>query len=210
MADVTTNPYNGTNGNDNIQYNGSSNWTAYGNGGDDVLGGGYYVKNTIYGGSGNDTIAGRGYDDILSGGDGKDVLYGDYGNDILYGGAGNDTLYAGYGNDTLNGYGSGTDIDYLYGGTGGDINKDTFILGDRTTGVYYRGTGYAVIGDFEFGDTIQLRGSSSQYTLSQSKNWEGDLNSTTPDTRIFYGNDLIGVVLNNTSVSFSRGDFTFV
>lgn len=203
MAVVTTNPYYGTNGNDNIQYNGSSNWIAYGNGGDDVIVGTYYAKNTIYGGFGNDDLYGRGYDDILYGGDGKDVLGGNEGNDILYGNSGNDTLYGGYGNDTLNGYGSGTDIDYLFG----EYGRDTFVLGDKTTGVYYRGSGYAVIGDFEFGDTIQLRGSSSQYTLNKSQNWD---NTFGLDTQIFYGNDLIGVVLNNTSVNFSRGDFTFV
>jgi Ca2+-binding RTX toxin-like protein len=200
MATYVNKNYNGTNGNDAITYNGSLDWIAYGNGGNDVLQGGYYGKNTIDGGTGDDDLYGANYDDTLYGGSGKDNLYGYYGNDLLYGGSGNDYLSGGGGNDILNGYGSGTDIDYLNGGDG----KDTFVLGDKST-VYYKGAGYAVIEDFTFGDTIQLKGSASQYSLVTNKNWDS---TGYADAQIFLGTDLIGVVLNKTS--FSSGDFTFV
>jgi serralysin len=105
------------------------------------------------------------------------------------------------GNDILNGYSSGTEYDTLAGGTG----SDTFVLGSSTS-VYYQGSGYAVITDWDYtSDFIQAHGSSSQYSLVQ-ENWAG---TSALDTAIYYGSDLIGVVQDSTNVQFSR-DFLFV
>lgn len=49
-------------------------------------------SNIFDGGSGNDTLIGKGGNDVLVGGLGNDTLYGDAGNDILVGGMGKDTL----------------------------------------------------------------------------------------------------------------------
>ncbi|MFO0054042.1 MAG: lectin-like protein, partial [Dolichospermum sp.] len=76
----SSNPINGTNGNDNL-----------------------------IGTSGNDTINGLLGNDSLNGGGGNDSLNGGGGNDSLNGGAGNDTLDGGAGTDTLVG-GIGDDI----------------------------------------------------------------------------------------------------
>ena len=76
----SSNPINGTNGNDNL-----------------------------IGTSGNDTINGLLGNDSLNGGGGNDSLNGGGGNDTLDGGAGNDTLDGGAGTDTLVG-GIGDDI----------------------------------------------------------------------------------------------------
>jgi Ca2+-binding RTX toxin-like protein len=151
-------------------------------------------NDVLYGGSGNDTIYGYGGDDFLSGRAGNDRLYGGDGNDRLYdGGGGNDYLSGGNGNDILNGYGAKTgEYDTLVGGAG----SDTFLLGDRTSGVFYQGTGYTTITDFRSGvDKIELR--SGNYTL-QYKNWSG---SSAMDTGIYYGSDLIAVLQDTTNVT---------
>jgi Ca2+-binding RTX toxin-like protein len=151
--------------------------------------------------SNNDVIYLYGGNDTASGNAGNDIIYGGDGNDYLNGNGGNDTLYGGNGSDILNGYGSGTEYDSLYGGSG----VDTFVLGSRY-GVHYQGNGYATIRDWNYvDDYIQVRGSASQYRLVFG-NWTG---SSTRDTAIYYGNDLIGLVQDSTNVSFAR-DFKFV
>jgi Ca2+-binding RTX toxin-like protein len=62
---------------------------VYGNGRDNVLGGG----------RGDDALWGRGGIDIIDGGSGNDKLYGEGGNDILIGGLGQDTMVGGRGYD---------------------------------------------------------------------------------------------------------------
>ena len=52
-------------------------------------------------------------------------------------------------------------------------------------------------------DYIQVKGTSSQYSL-QEGNWIG---GSAQDTAIFYNGDAIGVVQDNTNVSFDRGFF---
>ncbi|PSB15336.1 hypothetical protein C7B76_14005, partial [filamentous cyanobacterium CCP2] len=112
-------------------------------------------------------------------------------------------LIGGAGNDYLDGYGGGVEYDVLTGGLG----ADTFALGNRSR-AYYRGQGYARITDFNpfQGDKIQVFGSISDYSLNKSANFVG---GRTPDTRIYYRGDLIGVAQDTTNVFLTR-DFAFV
>ena len=158
-----------------------------------------------YGNSENNVITGyysNSYN-YLYGYGGNDTLNGGYYNDYLSGGAGSDSLVGGYGNDTLSGYGSGLEYDYYNGGYG----ADTFALGDYY-GAYYQGgtsgNGYAIVEDYSYsqGDTIQLyRGGS--YTVAYG-NYGG---TSATDTYIYsYGSsgyDLIGIVEDTTSISYS-------
>lgn len=140
--------------------------------------------------------------DSLIGDSGNDTLTGGRGNDVLLGMDGNDVLSGGRGNDILNGYGgSGAEYDTLSGGLG----ADTFVLGGEW-GVSYLENGYATITDWNpLVDTIQVQGSASQYTLDASQNWGG---TAAVDTAIYYGTDLIGVVLDSANISFDN--FSFV
>lgn len=147
------------------------------------------------GGPGNDTLNGRSTNDTLIGNAGNDTLYGEAGNDYLNGGAGN---------DYLDGYASfnSPDFDTLEGGLG----ADTFVLGNRSQGMFYLGNGQATIADYNFRDDyIQLRGNSSQYRLTRQGN--DTLIQTT-------GGDTLAIVKNVTDLSFnvtpSRSDFKFV
>lgn len=95
--------------------------------------------------------------------------------------------------------------------TGGK-GSDTFVLGDKTDGVYYLGDGYAKIQDFRLleGDKLQLTGNIKDYSISSGSSGSWSL-------RLNYKNDLVaeislggisgmslGLSLNNTSiVSFS-------
>jgi Tol biopolymer transport system component len=184
---ATENPWTGTPGDDTYAYTGSLDFTGKGL-------------------AGNDTVGGNIGNDSLIGGAGNDSLIGGTGNDTLVGGIGSDTLLGGDGNDILNGKSYWGAIDILAGGSG----ADTFVLGNQT--VYYTGTGYATITDFDSsqGDKIQLLGDGTQYQISQLQNADGTL---APDTGIFYvGNgatNLIGVVQGSLDVSLAR-DFVFV
>lgn len=101
---------NGSDGVDNISYEGQwVNVTLNGGTGDDIL----------IGGSGNDVLHGGDNNDTLKGGDGNDKLYGDEGNDTLIGGAGDDILDGGAGNDSLDG-GTGNDTYIFARGYGKD------------------------------------------------------------------------------------------
>lgn len=184
--------YFGTSGNNYFRYRGN----------DSLLAQGY---------AGNDTIWGDRYNDNLYGGAGKDILLGDIGNDSLVGDSGNDTLVGGSGNDRLRGFswGYNQEVDTLIGGHG----SDTFMLGDAS-GVFYLGgrtanghdASYALIKDWNPAiDHIQINRGSGRYRLVQNQNWLG---SSTNDTGIYVGNDLIGVIQDSTNVSFSR-DFVF-
>ena len=157
------------------------------------------IENAV-GGSGNDTIFGNNTANNLWGLNGNDYLLGEGGNDYLLGEGGNDTLTGGGGNDSLAGYSNGTEYDVLTGGTGNDI----FILG-YSSEVFYEGDGYASITDFNYiDDYIQVKGTSSQYSL-QEGNWIG---GSAQDTAIFYGNDAVGIIQDNINVSLDS-DFIF-
>jgi hypothetical protein len=184
-ANVPQNPWTGTPGDDTYTYTGTDNFTGKGL-------------------AGNDSLVGSLGDDLLRGGAGNDSLIGGDGNDRLVGGIGSDILLGGDGDDILNGFGYSQAIDILTGGSG----ADTFVLGNHR--VYYRGSGYATITDFDSSqnDKIQLLGDSSQYQLGQLENAAAGM-----DTGIFYigngGNNLIGVVEGSVDVSWDR-DFVFV
>lgn len=141
--------------------------------------------------------------DRLTGNTGNDTLRGGRGNDLLSGLGGNDVLVGGRGNDTLNGYGgSGPEYDTLSGGAG----ADKFVLGG-SWGVSYLGNGYATITDWNSSvDTIQVWGNETQYILDASQNWGG---TAAADTAIYFGDDLIGVVLDTTDVNIAN-HFSFV
>lgn len=184
--------YYGTNGNNSFAYRGNDNLIAQGFAGKDRIWGGRY-SDSLYGGSGND------------------ALLGGAGNDFLVGNLGSDRLVGGSGKDTLDGFswGYNREIDVLSGGTG----SDTFVLGDSTGMAYLGGrtsngedSSYAFITDWTAIDRIQAYGSSSSYRLVKNQNWFG---SSAKDTGIYVGNDLIGVIQDSTSVSFSR-NFAFV
>lgn len=141
--------------------------------------------------------------DSLTGNSGNDTLKGGMSSDILLGMDGNDFLVGGRGRDILNGYGgNGPEYDTLSGGLG----ADQFVLGG-SWGVSYLGNGYTTITDWNpVFDKIQVLGTASQYTLDTSQNWGG---TAEVDTAIYFGTDLIGVVLDTTNVSIAN-NFLFV
>jgi len=137
-------------------------------------------------------------------------------NDDLTGTTGSDVLWGGLGNDRLNAAGTddaGKDeIDILCGGSG----KDTFVLGDATTGFYDDGKAgtlglqdYATILDFnKKQDTIQLHGSATDYAVgalpSEVAITGTGIYQTTGNSR-----ELVGVVVGVSLTDLSTG-FTFV
>lgn len=204
--------------------------SIYGKAGDDYLSG-FDGNDYLYGGHGKDTLYGGDGSDNLFGENGQDKLFGGYGNDVVAGELGNDTLYGQQGNDILHG---GYDDDLLYGGSGNDFlvgwggmgdeydtltgngGADTFVLGDKLRGVFYRlddlsnTSYYATITDFKRtdGDKIQVLGNQSNYILEKDINLVG---GSAKDTLIYFKNNsginLIGVLQDTTNISFS--DFTF-
>jgi Ca2+-binding RTX toxin-like protein len=187
---------------------------------DDVIFGGSGNDANIEGGSGNDTISGNAGnddlfgqdgDDVLNGGNDGDDLFGGIGNDVLNGDAGNDNLRGDQGNDTLQGTNSGTgERDTLEGGLGSDL----FILGDADFLGYDDGNGssagtndYAQIADFNSSeDTIQLRGSSSDYILVVSGS-DTDIFLDKPGTE---PDELIATIENQTGLSLTESYFSYV
>lgn len=174
-----------------------SEWKNKGNNGGGVTPPPAPPGGTVFtGGPGNDTLNGRNTNDTLIGNAGNDTLYGEAGNDYLNGGAGN---------DYLDGYASfnSPDFDTLEGGLG----ADTFVLGNRSQGMFYQGNGQATIADYNFRDDyIQLRGNASQYRLTRHGNNDMLIQTT--------GGDTLALVKNVTDLSFnvtpSRSDFKFV
>jgi Ca2+-binding RTX toxin-like protein len=168
-----------------------------------TLGYGAYVG---YGNSESNVITGyysNSYN-YLYGYGGNDTLNGGYYNDYLNGGAGNDSLVGGYGNDTLDGYGSGLEYDYYNGGYG----ADTFVLGDYY-GTHYQGgtsqNGYAIIEDYSYsqGDKIQLYSGGSYYVSSGNYGGTSALDSYIYSYSSTGGYDLIGIVEDTTTISYS-------
>jgi Ca2+-binding RTX toxin-like protein len=139
------------------------------------------------------------------------------GDDTLTGGAGNDTIDGGDGNDIITGVnpnsstpGKGEEIDSLTGGAG----SDKFILGDATWIGYDDGnttnagtSDYAHILDFNtIDDTIQLRGSSSDYLLSVS----GSTTTLYINKPGSEPDELIAVINNQTALSLTASYFSYV
>ncbi len=78
--------------------------------GNNFVGTGNALANSLIGGTGNDTLSGLAGDDQLEGGAGNDTLNGGLGNDTLIGGTGNDTYVLDSAGDTLSeAANSGTD-----------------------------------------------------------------------------------------------------
>ncbi len=220
---LNANLFVGTNAND----------TLNGGTGNDTLRGGF-GNDSLNGGSGNDLVQGNWGNDFLYGEAGNDLVYGGTGNDAIYGGSGldylvgdtnNDTLYGGSSSDRLLG-GSGIDIligveinsttaglgeiDNLTGGT----EKDTFVLGDLNR-IYYNNlaignkglTDYALIKDFSLVqlDVIQLRGSASDYQLSDTS-----VGLNTGKGIFLKDGELIGIIQGDTNLGLSSSAFAFV
>ena len=160
--------------------------------------------NTLAGSADDDTINGRRGNDTLSGLGGNDILRGARGNDVLIGGAGADTLFGGQGNDSLVG-GAGRDIlrggagsDRLEGGEGDDIIRtgagaDEIILraGAGTDTIFRfnaQGNDQILLEDISFGEI--------------------DLSTGSGDTEITFGDELLAVVVNNTSLT--AADFSTI
>ncbi len=153
-----------------------------GSAGDDTLNG-RRGNDTISGLAGNDTLRGAKDDDVLIGGSGRDRLFGGQGDDSLLGGGGRDLLRAGSGSDRLDG-GRGNDI--IRTGAG----DDSIVLraGDGRDRIFRfdaQGSDQFLLEDISFG----------QISLSTSGR----------NTEIAFGDELLAVVVNNTSLTV--GDF---
>ena len=211
----------GGKGNDTLN-GGGDNDDLRGNGGNDLLLGGL-GDDTLDGKNGNDALDGQGGSDRLLGGSGNDtlegggnddILKGQVGNDLLAGGGGSDRLSGNRGNDILIGVDLGgrriikKEIDTLSGG----IDADIYRLGD-TNSVYYDDglaatpgiDDYALILQLQPGDTIELHGVQSDYTL-------GDAPVGLPDgTGIFLTDgELLAIVRGNVSLDLGGSEFQFV
>jgi serralysin len=193
---------NGGNNNDFLNGGAGNDTVLGGSGNDNIIGGS--SSNSF----GSDLLRGQGGNDTITGGTGFDTLNGEDGSDRLTGGDNSDILNGGAGNDTLIGVSTANlgifDQDTLTGGTG----NDTFVLGNASGVFYYENSEF---GDFSFGsisdfntsrDTLQLKGSTSQYSLEFST-FGGITNA-----EIFYDpgvsgvEELIGIV-KNVSSNFS-------
>lgn len=204
-GDAGNDSLSGDLGNDTLN-GGTGNDTLSALDGNDVLSG-MDGDDTLSGGNGNDTVLGGNGNDSLEGGLGIDLINGTAGNDTLSGSAGTDTIVGGAGNDQLMGtLGGLNEKDILTGG----INNDIFVLGTDST-IYYNGdsdNGYGIITDLAVGDTIQLNGLSSDYTLTTDTNLVGSADFDTAIVTI--GGDVIGVIQDNTSLITSTSSSFFV
>ena len=123
-------------------------------------------------------------------------------------------MVGGQGDDTLNGYlGDDTtkpwiESDTLTGGAG----KDTFVLGDRDTGIYYPYFGHAVITDWDPDqDWVQVVGDASHYSLE----YVNSVGSSATDTLLIHhdasslASNPIAIFQDTTAVDIAA-DFNFV
>ena len=117
--------FHGGDGDDYFRNDTDARCTAYGEFGNDTLGGGLgndvldggFGDDQIWGRNGNDTLRGSYGNDYLDGGNGNDSITGSYGQDTVFGFAGDDTISGGYGDDYLVG---GDNNDRMYGDSGRD------------------------------------------------------------------------------------------
>lgn len=106
-----------------------------------------------------------------------------------------------WGNDYISGYSWTTqEVDVLAGSYG----ADQFSLGTSWGGVYYQGSAFSIIADYNpwEGDVIEI--SPSGYGLYQV-GFANALGNPDLDTLIFYGNDLVSVIVDNTNLAFTWG-----
>lgn len=198
--------YNGSAGNDfytaSITSGGFPNpdywesWVMYG----------YEGNDTLVGGPKNDTLVGGLGNDFLAGGDGRDALWGGANSDYLQGGSGNDSLDGGDGSDILRGdatYPNNQfEKDVLTGGGGADTFYIFNFNPNGGYGVSYLGSSYAIVTDFKYweGDKFEYTGNLSNYRLSFGS-FTGNFAT---DTAIYYQNDLIAIVQDQTNISLQR------
>ena len=210
----SSNPINGTNGNDNL-IGTNGNDTLDGGLGNDTLNGGAGID-TLIGGAGNDiyvvdtttdTItesANAGIDTVQSSvtltlaanvenltltGTAAINGTGNAGNNVITGNSANNTLNGGLGNDTLNG-GAGNDT-YIFTINGIGLGRDTIIDGSGVDTISFAGTSA----------NIRLNlGTSFGQTVDANTNTKVVLTANTIENAIGGdGNDrLIGNSLNNT------------
>ncbi len=160
--DVVSNNLPTTDGDDNLNVNGTTsavkglagNDTLTGTSGDDSIGGGEgndvvngdVGDDFLTGWTGNDELNGGSDNDTVLGGDGLDTLNGDGGNDLLKGHGGNDILNGGDGDDTA---GGGAGDDTIDGGAGNDSltgwNGNDDITGGNGNDTIRGGTGNDII-----------------------------------------------------------------
>lgn len=164
--------------------------------------------NQVIGGNGKEQLVGTALNDEIYGKNGSDVLTGLGASDALDGGNGADTLIGV--NCKLANPGL-KEIDALTGGNG----SDRFVLGDRNTSYYNDRNSdsqglrdYALITDFKNSDTVQLRGSASDYVLVN----DFRLGITT-GTAIFLKdtvNELVGIAEGVSGLTLNSQAFSFV
>ncbi len=153
-------------------------------------------------------------------------LVGNGNDNYMVGLWGNDNLYGKGGNDHLDGYGHGTngngnvEYDVLTGDfwysqpnvQGAGDGADVFALGSGSE-VYYQGLGHAMVRDFNRleGDRVQLHdtGNPLDYTIQVSTALN-NIGMATPDTRIFYQGDLIGILRDTTNFALNATSVNFV
>lgn len=204
----------GNTGNDYLKAGSDDDLLSGGDGRDRLLGG--TGNDTLTGGAGNDFLKGGDGSDSLDGGSGKDRLYGGTGDDILTGGSGKDRLFGGEGADLI----IGVDVTSL--GTGdrdklrGDAGADTFVLGNASGAFYNDGndsksgkSDYALILDFETGDTIQLNGSADDYILDVSRRGTSIYLNNDDVDGLTRNDELIGIIKGVTLENMDSG-FSFV
>jgi Ca2+-binding RTX toxin-like protein len=165
---------------------------------------------TINGSASHDIMKGLNGSDRINGGDGNDVVIGGGGSDFLYGNAGNDILF---GTNTLSPTPGRNTKDHLEGGTGSDL----YVLGDAKA-VYYNdgnnasggGSDYGAIIGFETGDTIQLKGQATDYTLSVGTVAFTPGQGTIIQSNLFGQPEIIGFVAGATGLSLTGSAFLYV
>ncbi|MEM9827421.1 MAG: calcium-binding protein, partial [Planctomycetota bacterium] len=129
----------GGDGEDRLEYHGTSTATLRGDGGADIIKGGNQ-NDILEGGSGTDQIEGRDGNDIIRGGSASDVLRGGKGNDTIDGDSGSDRIEGGQGINTLRG---GTGNDEIVGGDDGE----TIEGGSGDDRIFGNGGGDTIRGD---------------------------------------------------------------
>ncbi|BAY86678.1 protein with type I secretion target domain and SCP-like extracellular domain [Calothrix parasitica NIES-267] len=171
---------------------------------------------TLTGGTGNDFLRGDDGNDSLDGGEGKDRLYGDDGDDTITGGSGSDRIAGGNGNDMITGVNADSFVVGEVDRLNGDGGNDTFVLGN-SSGAFYDDKDiitngkrdYALILDFETGDSIQLYGSAEDYILDVSRGSTSIYLNDDGMDGLTRNDELIGVIKGFTLENMNSG-FNFV
>ena len=154
-------------------------------------------------------IVGDRLNDNLLGTEKADRLLGILGNDFIVGKQGNDILLGGLGEDTLNGTNPNSphpgrgEIDTLTGAKDADL----FVLGDAAN-IYYsdsQADDYALITDFDPSDTIQLKGTATDYLLREDIEVQGYSGTAI----VTADEELIGFVSNSQNLSLDSDRFSY-